>query len=1018
MRIQHNIMAMSAYRNYNTNTSAVAKNLEKLSSGYKINRAGDDAAGLAISEKMRAQITGLNAAQKNVKDGISLVKTAEGAMQEIQDMLNRMSYLATQSANGTYDNETDRAALQKEVNQLREEINRIADSANFNGIKLLNGNLDKNAVTTDWSSAKIAEQVADNANAVVGSGTIVHSESLPQQATKFNVDFGNSVYTLTGEATKTVSLKVGDTEFTVTEADIIAADGTAANKGDTVTADNVVKAFLTKYGDGGASEGDVTFKSTDGTAQAFKMEAGTAGNQITFTQVAAPNTADEVVNGAMSVVIKGVTGGGAAGGADPDPVDVTPEVKEADIGAADQPATAAVDLKFDAKNVQNIVVGGKHFQINPAPANGAAGAAAIQFAGTGTEGDPFTFTRTETTTDEEIVAGIAAQLSDGVTIGGNKFKVEAENTSLKFTAVGDDGSPKKGVLQIDGADATEDTFTAAIQEAVTSSVEEAPDGEDKPAAGALGTVTTEVGNAATTDATAKLEITVALKDSSNGAVTPANNDTVTITAAGADGKNGFTVTFKTTDGTAWSVDGNQPTGYTAAFDGSKVTLTSTEANKALGLKTADFGAVSVASTNSNVDADKSTATPAFTDGSTAAQAKQGKAEATLDPKKLKDGDIINVGDKTLTVTDEMLTGDKVAEELGKLTLTDYSIAADAADGKVKITLTEKTAGAKTEADLKGAISLTAAQGSNDSPDPAAAPAAFAANAPAVAAATDAPGETADYNASTEVIQQGADPGSNRLASTYMEIKNIKDGSALKVGDKTYIFAVGKDSTAKASGADQVLVDMTKWNGDEANFLDNALNKLTDTVNEDNNAMFSVGYQGNGKVTFTEQETYQNTAGGKAVDLSTRDAIAKQFGYAVDGLKTGKALNLQIGDTSEQFNRLEVSVGDMHTTALKIDGIDISNQTGAADAISVIKDAINTVSGVRGDLGAYQNRLEHTANNLSVMAENIQDAESAIRDTDIAEEMMSYTKNNILVQSAQAMLAQANQVPQGVLQLLG
>ncbi|MCI8720637.1 MAG: hypothetical protein HFF74_05710, partial [Oscillospiraceae bacterium] len=99
MRIQHNITAMNAYRNYNINTSAVAKNLEKLSSGYKINRAGDDAAGLAISEKMRAQITGLDAASKNVKDGISLVKTAEGAMQEVQDMLNRMVSLATQSAN-------------------------------------------------------------------------------------------------------------------------------------------------------------------------------------------------------------------------------------------------------------------------------------------------------------------------------------------------------------------------------------------------------------------------------------------------------------------------------------------------------------------------------------------------------------------------------------------------------------------------------------------------------------------------------------------------------------------------------------------------------------------------------------------------------------------------------------------------------------------------------------------------------------------------------------------------------
>ncbi len=141
MRIQHNIMAMNAYRNYNNNTKGLSSNLEKLSSGYKINRAGDDAAGLAISEKMRAQITGLNAAQKNVKDGISLVKTAEGAMQEIQDMLNRMDYLATQSANGTYDNDVDRAALQKEVEQLKSEINRIADSANFNGIKLLNGDL-------------------------------------------------------------------------------------------------------------------------------------------------------------------------------------------------------------------------------------------------------------------------------------------------------------------------------------------------------------------------------------------------------------------------------------------------------------------------------------------------------------------------------------------------------------------------------------------------------------------------------------------------------------------------------------------------------------------------------------------------------------------------------------------------------------------------------------------------------------------------------------------------------------
>ena len=145
-----------------------------------------------------------------------------------------------------------------------------------------------------------------------------------------------------------------------------------------------------------------------------------------------------------------------------------------------------------------------------------------------------------------------------------------------------------------------------------------------------------------------------------------------------------------------------------------------------------------------------------------------------------------------------------------------------------------------------------------------------------------------------------------------------------------------------------------------------------------------------------------------------------MGYKTAGLaaKEGKSLILQIGDTSESYNQLKVDIADCHTGALKIDTIRIDDQEQAQKAISVIKDAINYVSDVRGTLGATQNRLDHTINNLSVMTENIQDAESTIRDTDIAEEMMAYTKNNILIQASQAMLAQANQVPQGVLQLLG
>ena len=134
-------------------------------------------------------------------------------------------------------------------------------------------------------------------------------------------------------------------------------------------------------------------------------------------------------------------------------------------------------------------------------------------------------------------------------------------------------------------------------------------------------------------------------------------------------------------------------------------------------------------------------------------------------------------------------------------------------------------------------------------------------------------------------------------------------------------------------------------------------------------------------------------------------------------KGGAGLTLQIGDTSADFNQMTVSVGDMHTEALGIADIDISTQAGAKAAVDKIKAAINSVSSTRGDLGAIQNRLEHTINNLSVTAENMTAAESRIRDVDMANEMMAYTKNNILVQSSQAMLAQANQIPQGVLQLL-
>ena len=136
MIIQHNIAAINSYRNLGINQSGLNKNLEKLSSGYKINRAGDDAAGLAISEAMRSQINGLNQAVSNANDSIGLIQTAEGALTETHSMLQRMTTLATQAANGTY-NSVARANIQSEIDQLLDEIDRIANNTDFNGIKPL-----------------------------------------------------------------------------------------------------------------------------------------------------------------------------------------------------------------------------------------------------------------------------------------------------------------------------------------------------------------------------------------------------------------------------------------------------------------------------------------------------------------------------------------------------------------------------------------------------------------------------------------------------------------------------------------------------------------------------------------------------------------------------------------------------------------------------------------------------------------------------------------------------------------
>ena len=174
MRVQHNMGALNANRQLGINVSNQSKTTEKLSSGYRINRAGDDAAGLAISEKMRSQIRGLEMSSKNAQDGISMIQTAEGALNETHSILQRMNELATQCANDTYLS-ADRDLAQEEINQLISEMNRIANDTEFNEMKLLNGTCSNKNLQV---GAKSGQTIAFSINSMKASALSVGSFSV------------------------------------------------------------------------------------------------------------------------------------------------------------------------------------------------------------------------------------------------------------------------------------------------------------------------------------------------------------------------------------------------------------------------------------------------------------------------------------------------------------------------------------------------------------------------------------------------------------------------------------------------------------------------------------------------------------------------------------------------------------------------------------------------------------------------------------------------------------------------
>ena len=288
MRINNNIMAFNAQRNLGASAMAMGKSIEKLSSGLRINRAADDASGLVISQKLRAQTSGLRQATRNAQDGISVVQTAEGGLNEVHSMLNRMRDLAVQAANTGANDATARGAAQQELSQLRTEIDRIGNTTAFGDVKLLNGSFGVSAATTTGYDAD---------NSVVVAGTEVLALNVNGAG---SVNVGLSAGTYNGDQLATElenqikSALTGGGAATAAYADNVSVEATTAGAG-----------FNIEISVDGLADTE-TFTLTDGTgtflaSNNFGAVTAASGTGGTF-QVGANNTADDQITVAIGAV--------------------------------------------------------------------------------------------------------------------------------------------------------------------------------------------------------------------------------------------------------------------------------------------------------------------------------------------------------------------------------------------------------------------------------------------------------------------------------------------------------------------------------------------------------------------------------------------------------------------------------------------------------------------------------------------------------------------------------------------
>jgi flagellin len=884
-----------------TNEHALSRSLTRLSTGLRINSAADDAAGLAISEKMRAQTAGLDKAVSNSQDGISLIQTAEGALNETQSILQRMRELSVQAANDTL-TANDRQAIQSEIDQLTQELDRISDTTTFNTKKLLDGTASA-IVSTDKSTTKVYARgtVTNEGNYKISVDLLQAGTAQVQASNVFTLGSGSGgeIESQTaGEGRKAAAKLVVGTAATGAEGDTL--DFSFTVNGSTFSVSGVALTAGTAAGQAdeikAGLEADDNFNkyftvSVDDTA--VTITAKEAGTDFSFTTTLNEGATSELVleDAAANTIISTAN---------------LTATTDTSAGGADDFATVANSFSVSkaSQNITNIdtvdgnqLAGGTYSVITSNNVNAGDVAASYNL------NDPSGFISSTATA---TAFGSYSYITMSIEITGKDTNNNTLDLAVEYRAMQADGTWTNGSVNLSGVQSDGTGFEGA---------------GDVIAGVTLGDTTFDINAASVGD---KAALTV--WDASG-----ANGDVVKIT----DGTNNYYFNFS-----AGALDGaSDKNFYMYQVDSNGVTYD--------GAIQMDFDTYLV---------DES---PAFQ-----FTVASGLPEGTVATGNTKLKDLAQFqGTGGVNLLEDPQTITIVQGDGKKATVTLY------ADDTLEQAATK----------FNQAIAETLGQKNYVS-------------------SADA-NNFVQFISSSEVTENS--PYSIAGTLVFSSAVAGKAGELNFVGSDSIITALGLN-VVQESQENRFSVDVTDSNTGAvvASNVELTGNTLVGVI--DPNVDIEFDKMANASISWNSTtKSWSITADSSSFETNVHI--------------TSNSAVFQIG--ANEGEKMSIDLGNMSAAALGVDKVLVTDRESAARSITIIDNALNQVSEQRAALGAYQNRLEHTINNLTTASTNLASAESRIRDVDMAAEMTEFTKNQILMQAANAMLSQANQLPQQVLQLL-